>query len=328
MMLGRTAVRHGMGALGVLLLLWGTALGAEEGFDAWLAAFRTEAAGAGISEATLDGAFAGVAPIARVVELDRSQPELTWTLEQYLERIVSKERVTRGREKLAENRVLLERISSRYGVQPRFLVALWGIETDYGRLGGGFPVVAAIATLAYDGRRSGYFRQELLQALRILEEGHVTPDRMTGSWAGAMGQVQFMPSSFRNFAADGDGDGRIDIWGSREDALTSAANYLARSGWVLDRTWGREVRLPDGLDAAGLGLEMRRPLEEWGDLGIRRIDGRPLPSVVGLPASVIQPDGAGTRAFLVYDNYRVILKWNRSHYFGIAVGTLADRIGG
>ena len=325
---GRSAVRHGMGVLGVLLLVWGTALGAEEGFDAWLAAFRTEAAGAGISEATLEGAFAGVAPIARVVELDRSQPELTWTLEQYLERIVSKERVTRGREKLAENRVLLERISSRYGVQPRFLVALWGIETDYGRLGGGFPVVAAIATLAYDGRRSGYFRQELLQALRILEEGHVTPDRMTGSWAGAMGQVQFMPSSFRNFAADGDGDGRIDIWGSREDALTSAANYLARSGWVVDRTWGREVRLPARMDAAGLGLEMRRPLEEWGDLGIRRIDGRPLPSVVGLPASVIQPDGAGTRAFLVYDNYRVILKWNRSHYFGIAVGTLADRIGG
>ena len=328
MMLGRTAVRHGMGALGVLLLLWGTALGAEEGFDAWLAAFRTEAAGAGISEATLDGAFAGVAPIARVVELDRSQPELTWTLEQYLERIVSKERVTRGREKLAENRVLLERISSRYGVQPRFLVALWGIETDYGRLGGGFPVVAAIATLAYDGRRSGYFRQELLQALRILEEGHVTPDRMTGSWAGAMGQVQFMPSSFRNFAADGDGDGRIDIWGSREDALTSAANYLARSGWVVDRTWGREVRLPARMDAAGLGLETRRTLEEWGGLGVRRLDGRPLPSVVGLPASVIQPDGAGTRAFVVYDNYRVILKWNRSHYFGIAVGTLADRIGG
>ncbi len=153
MMLGRTVVRHGVGALGVLLLLWGTALGAEEGFEAWLSAFRTEAAGAGISEATLDGAFAGVEPIARVVELDRSQPELTWTLEQYLERIVSRERVSRGREKLAENRALLERISARYGVQPRFLVALWGIETDYGRLGGGFPVVAAIATLAYDGRR-------------------------------------------------------------------------------------------------------------------------------------------------------------------------------
>ncbi|MDW7709139.1 MAG: lytic murein transglycosylase [Deferrisomatales bacterium] len=316
--------------LPLLLLLAAPAptLPQEAGFQEWLEELRREALAAGVAPETLDAALTGVEPIARVIELDRRQPELTWTLEQYLTRIVSEERVARGREKLQEHGALLDAVAKKYGVQARFLTALWGIETNYGQTSGGFQVIPALATLAHDGRRSAFFRRELLLALRILDQGHVTPDRMVGSWAGAMGQMQFMPSTFVSYAVDGSGDGKIDLWGSREDAFASAANYLSRMGWDGARTWGRPVRLPPGFDGALLGLEVRKPLEEWQALGVRRGDGGGLPRVAGLPASVIQPDGPGTPAYLVYDNFRTLMRWNRSQFFGIAVGTLADRIGG
>ena len=187
-------------------------------------------------------------------------------------------------------------------------------------------MIASLATLAYDGRRSAYFRGELLQALIILNEGHITADAMVGSWAGAMGQSQFMPSSFLNFAVDFDGDNRRDIWTTKADVFASAANYLARSGWRDDQTWGREVRLPAGFELALADLDVVKRLSEWQALGVRRADGGDLPAR-DLKASVVLPGGEGGPAFVIYDNYRTILKWNRSSYFAVSVGYLADLIG-
>lgn len=292
-------------------------------FATWLAEFRAEAAAAGISAATLDSALNGIEPIPRVVELDRKQPEFTLTFADYLKRVVTAERIEKARKKFVENRELLQSVGKTFGVQPRFIVALWGIETDFGRLTGGFSVVQALATLAHDGRRSTYFRRELLNALKIIDAGHVAADAMKGSWAGAMGQCQFMPSSFLNFAVDQNGDGRKDIWTTPADVFASAANYLAKSGWRDDLTWGRPVRLPKGFDTALADLKIRKPLGEWQALGVRRIDGDDLPGR-DLPASIVLPDGAGGPAFAVYANYEAILKWNRSTYFASAVGSLAD----
>jgi membrane-bound lytic murein transglycosylase B len=236
----------------------------------------------------------------------------------------------------------LLKIGRTFGVQPRFIVALWGIESSFGRHKGGYPVVQALATLAHDGRRSAYFRKELFNALAILDEGHILVADMTGSWAGAMGQNQFMPSSFLSYAVDYDGDGRRDIWKSEVDVFASTANYLARSGWRDDQTWGRQVKLPEALKATIAGLMPKDPpkgcralrrltvqkrLGEWQKLGVRRLDGRDLPRRE-LPASLVFPDGAEGPAFLVYNNFRVALKWNCSILFATAVGLLADRIRG
>lgn len=295
-------------------------------FETWLGELKAEARAQGISETTIEAAFAGTAPIPRVIELDRRQPEGTITFEQYVRRAMSPQRVKRGQELYAKHRALLDRVGKEFGVQPRFIVALWGIETDYGRNTGGFRVVDALATLAHDGRRSAYFRRELLAALRILEEDHIEPDRMRGSWAGAMGQSQFMPSSFIKYAKDFDGDGRRDIWTTQADVFASAANYLSTVGWNPNQTWGREVKIPAGFEAGLAGLQTRKPLTEWQRLGIRRIDGGALPKAT-FDASLVLPDGPSGRAFLVYDNYRTIMDWNRSTYFATTVGLLADRIG-
>lgn len=294
-------------------------------FDAWVGELKHEARELGISDAVLEAAFADIAPIPRVIELDRSQPEFTLTFEEYLERVLPPRRVRMGRERLAAHGALLEEIGREYGVQPRFIVALWGIETDFGRITGGYPVIAALATLAHDGRRSAFFRGELLNALEILDQGHIDVAAMEGSWAGAMGQVQFMPSSFLNFAQDYDGDGRKDIWTTTADAFASAANYLARSGWNPEQTWGRKVRLPAGFDPDLVGRDMDKDLQEWQALGVRRADGRDLPAVT-IRASIVQPGGPAGPAYVVYNNYHVLLKWNRSDYFATTVGTLADRI--
>jgi membrane-bound lytic murein transglycosylase B len=295
-------------------------------FSGWLDGVRDEARASGISEATLSIALGGIAPVPRVIELDRNQPESTLRFEEYLARIVSEKRVRDGLALMEENAALLQRVAERYGVQPRFIVALWGAESDYGRLTGNFNVLAALATLAYDGRRSAYFRKELLQALRIVDQGHITPAAMTGSWAGAMGQNQFMPSSFLSFAVDFDGDGRRDIWSSRADVFASIANYLSTTGWNGSQSWGRQVRLPAGFDQSLIGLEQRRSLAEWSAMGVRLADGGPLPTAE-ISGSLAQPAGRGGAAYLVYDNYRTILHWNRSLYFATAVGQLADRFG-
>lgn len=318
--------RLGAPVLGLLAALaLSIALARDSGFDQWLARLRHEAVSRGISPQTLDEALQGVSPIPRVLELDRQQPEFTLTFEQYLERVAPQSRIDDGRRLLAENRALLVRISRRYGVQPRFIVALWGIESDFGRRMGSFPVVGALATLAYDGRRSAYFRRELMDALQILDAGHVRPHDMVGSWAGAMGQGQFMPSSFRRYAVDYDGDGRKDIWGSRADALASIASYLSGLGWRSGEPWGREVRLPPGFDRRPIGKVRHRTLQQWRALGVRAADGSELANSQRR-AVLIRPDGRGGRVFLVFSNWHSLMRWNRSTYFATAVGYLADRI--
>lgn len=299
---------------------------AEMEFDAWLKSFRQEAVAKGIPAAVVDQSLAGVAPIPRVLELDRRQPETTLTFNEYITRVVNPGRIESGRARLAEHRDLLARVSHTYGVQPRFIVALWGIETDFGRITGNFSIIAALATLAYDGRRSAFFREELLNALRIVAKGHVGAQELRGSWAGAMGQSQFMPSTYLAYAVDFDGDGKADIWSSRPDVFASAANYLAKVGWRGDETWGREVRLPPGFDRALIDHnKMQKPLTDWQALGVRRADGGDLPAR-DLTAALVQPGGAEGPTFLIYNNYRVLLRWNRSLYFATAVGFLADRI--
>jgi membrane-bound lytic murein transglycosylase B len=300
---------------------------AEIEFDAWLKAFRKEAMERGIPAAIVDQSLAGIAPIPRVLELDRRQPETTLTFDEYITRVVNGARVETGRTRLQEHREVLARVSQTYNVQPRFIVALWGIETDFGRLTGTFSIIASLATLAYDGRRSAFFREELHNALKIVAGGHIAPQELRGSWAGAMGQSQFMPSSYLAYAVDFDGDGRADIWNSRADVFASAANYLSKVGWRGEETWGREVRLPDGFDRSLVDhTKIQKPLTEWQALGVRRTDGGDLPSRE-LTASLIQPGGAEGPSFLIYNNYRVLLRWNRSLYFATAVGFLADRIG-
>jgi membrane-bound lytic murein transglycosylase B len=316
--------------------------GAEKlkAFQDWLKGVREEGLRLGISAATLDSALAGLIPIARVIQLDRRQPEFTQTFRAYIDARVSSWRVNTGRERLRQHGDILKQISAKYGVQPRFIVALWGLETSFGRATGGFPVVQALATLAFDGRRADYFRRELFNAMKIIDAGHVSAAGMKGSWAGAMGQNQFMPSSFLSYAVDHNGDGRRDIWGTTADVFASSANYLKQSGWRDDQTWGREVRLPDGFadrlpelmpkspprgcrDLRKLSVE--KNLVEWSKLGVRAADGGPLPKRA-LKASLALPEGPEGPALLVYGNFRATMRWNCSVLFATAVGMLADRL--
>ena len=296
-------------------------------FKTWLEGVRREAQQRGLSKRAIDAALVDVAPIPRVIELDRRQPETTLTFAQYMERVVPLARIEAGRAQLNDNRDLLARVSARFNVQPQFIVALWAIETDYGRITGGFPVIAALATLAYDGRRSAFFREELFNALKIVDRGHVDPREMRGSWAGAMGQNQFMPSSYLSYAIDFDGDGKADIWTSRADVFASSANYLSRVGWRGDEGWGRVVRLPEGLDPTLIDhTKVQKPTTEWRALGVAAIDGRPLGEEFRSSGSLVQPGGAEGPTYLVHANYRALLRWNRSLYFATAVGYLADQI--
>jgi membrane-bound lytic murein transglycosylase B len=262
-----------------------------------------------------------------VIELDRRQPEFMQSFRDYLDKRVTPERVERGRALLKKHRDLLTQVRDTYGVQPHYLVAFWGLESNFGDYLGGFPVIGSLATLAYDERRSAFFRRQLLHALHIVDEGHVAAQRMKGSWAGAMGHMQFIPSTFVRYAVDADGDGRRDIWHTLPDVFASAANYLSSIGWRGDERWGREVRLPDGFDYTLSGLETRRSLAEWHALGVRRADGGRLPRA-DMEGSVVLPAGHEGPAFLVYRNFRAILAWNRSLSYAVAVGHLADRIVG
>ncbi len=298
----------------------------KKNFEAWVADFRSEAASKGISQATLQSALSRVQYLPKVIDLQKNQPEFKFTVEEYLIRVASESRAARGREVLAEHQSLLNKIHERYGVPPQYLVSLWGIETDFGRLTGRFPVIDAVATLAYGGSRSDFFRSELLYALRIIDRGHISPDKMVGSWAGATGQLQFMPSTFYSYAVDYNGDGRMDIWNNLEDILASAANYLSRSGWVRNQPWGWEVNLPKDFDRTQGGLDNRKSLEEWEKLGVRHLREENVKNTSAWLASVVAPDGQKGRAFMAMENYRVIYRWNRSHHFVVAVGVLADRI--
>ena len=293
-------------------------------FAEWLEGVRKEARAKGIASSLLDSALSGIRPIKRVIELDRKQPEFTLTFWAYLNKSINALRIQRGREMLAKHRGLLQKAARKFGVQPRFIVAFWGLESNYGKHTGAFPLIGAVAPLAHDPRRNKFFRAQLMAALTIMNRGDVDV-RAKGSWAGAMGNFQFIPTTYRDFAVDGDGDGRRDLWNSYPDMFNSAANYLSRSGWRRGWSWGREVALPGGFYFENSGLRVRKTLKEWSALGVKRIDGGGLPQE-DVKASIVLPAGFGGPAFLVYRNFRTILNWNRSILYAIAVGHLADRL--
>jgi membrane-bound lytic murein transglycosylase B len=301
-------------------------------FPNWLESARQEALSRGISAATVTEAFAGLAPNPRVIELDNKQPEFTQTFWRYLDSAISEARINKGRALMQQNVGLLNRLEAQYGVPRRYLVAFWGMESDFGHNMGDFSVVRSLVTLAYDGRRSALFRDEMFDALTILDRREIDNAHMVGSWAGAMGQTQFMPSAFLKYAVDEDGDGRRNIWTSVPDALGSVANYMKTVGWETSRGWGREVLLPPHFDAALASLdtdatETVKPAAAWNALGIRRADGGVLSASDG-PAALILPAGITGPAFLVSGNYRMILKYNHSTFYAVAVAYLADRLGG
>lgn len=316
-----------LGGLALTVATLNPSFAAQDTFRGWLDDTRQAALKKGISPNIVEEALhSGLSPIQRIIELDRKQPEGKITFATYRERIVNPTRIKKGREMMRKHESLLKEVGEKYGVQPQYITALWGIETNFGSNTGGFDVVNALATLAYDGRRRDFFTAELMNALTILDQGHIKYKDMKGSWAGAMGQSQFMPSSFLAYAQDYDGDGHKDIWNTQADVFASAANYLSKSGWRGDERWGRLVELPKNFPRNLEGLDVKKSLAEWQKLGVRRANGRDLPIVDGMTASVVQPDGKGNSAYLVYNNYRVVMKWNKSTYFATSVGLLADAL--
>jgi len=316
-----------------------TAANTKPDFTAYTAALKAEAQQRGYDATLLDAVFSSLEFHERVISADRSQPEVVETLSTYLPKRVSEIRIRMARERYQQYGPQLEEIGKRYGVQPRFIIALWGLESSFGRFMGTYSIPSALATLAYEGRRETFFKQEFFNALDILAEGHIRLEDMKGSWAGAMGQSQFMPSSFLAYAQDGDGDGKKDIWTNELDVFASIANYLKQQGWDNNGTWGREVVLPAGFDPAHAiqrGSLARnewlqrwnaseRSLTEWHNLGVQRLNGESLPQR-DVPAALILPDGPNGRAFLAYSNYKSLMHWNRSYYFVTSVGYLADLI--
>lgn len=302
---------------------------AAQSFEAWLQSFRARALSEGVSRQTVESALDNLQPDERVMALDRKQPEGTTSFAKYRTSVVTPERIAQGRERMARYAGILQDISQRTGVAPQYIVALWGIETSFGKNTGGFHIVPSLATLAWEGRRAEFFSNELLNALRILDNGDIDLPNFKGSWAGAMGQNQFMPSSFMKFAADGDNDGKRDIWTNPADVFASTANYLARNGWRGGERWGRAVHIPKGLDAAPLiGAKTEKTLSEWARLGVTLPGGESLPADDDIKASLVAPDGVSGPAYLAYDNFRVIMRWNRSTYFATSVGLLANAIAG
>ncbi|MDR6177296.1 MULTISPECIES: lytic murein transglycosylase [unclassified Pseudomonas] len=297
----------------------------EESFEQWRSRFRALALGRGISAATFDQAFAGVQPDPAVIAADRSQPEFTKPVWEYLESAVSPLRVRNGKSLLIQQAGLLASLEARYGIEPARLVAFWGMESNYGNNMGNKGVIRSLATLAYEGRRPDFAQDQLIAALGILQHGDVTADRMIGSWAGAMGQTQFIPTTYDQYAVDFDGDGRRDIWGSTADALASTANYLKASGWQDGKPWGYEVRVPANFDYSLADMGVRKSLAEWNALGIQDLG---LPQPAAQPsdgASLLLPAGHRGPAFLVFNNFRTILKYNNSSSYALGVALLSER---
>ncbi len=297
----------------------------EEKFQAWVAEFKKEALKQGISQRTLDKAFKDVHLNLRVLGLDRRQPEFSQTFWQYFNRAITKWRVEKGQELYKKHQEQLNEITKKYGVPGRFIIAFWGLETNYGGYTGNTKIIESLATLAYDPRRSKFFTSELLAALKIIDLGHVPIEQMRGSWAGAMGLPQFMPSNYLKYAVDGDNNGKIDLWNSLPDVFHSMGSFLKTIGWQEEENWGREVSLPDGFNLALADGRTEKPLTEWENLGIKLADGRSLPSA-NLQARLLLPSDYRGPAFLVFENFQVIKRWNRSNNYALAVGHLADRI--
>lgn len=297
------------------------------GFAAWRQQFRAKALSNGITPAVFDRAFSGISPDPEVIERDRFQPEYRRQIWDYLDRAVSDRRVSNGREKAAAYDGLLRTLEARYGVDRRVIVAIWGLESAYGATMGSMNVVRSLATLAHDGRRRNFAEEQLITALRILQNGDIPPERMFGSWAGAMGHTQFIPTSFTAYAQDFDGDGRRNVWASDpSDALASTANYLTKFGWTKGQPWGVEARLPEGFNFALADGSVWRDSGYWSGLGVQSIDGSPLPNHG--EAALWAAAGARGPVFVVFKNFRVIKRYNNASSYALAVGHLGDRIYG
>ncbi|MFT5812511.1 MAG: membrane-bound lytic murein transglycosylase B [Psychroserpens sp.] len=312
---------------------------AKASFEQYIVKLKQEAIGKGFEQTLIDDSFANVVFHQRAVKADRNQPETVETLDTYLPKRLSDWKIKRARAKFKEHEALLTKVATEYGVQPRFIVALWGLETNFGKIMGNYNVISALSTMAYEGRREAFFKKQLWAALQILKEGHIDSANMKGSWAGAMGQNQFMPTSFVGYAVDGDGDGKKDIWGNYADVFASMANYLKKEGWSDQLTWGRQVKLPSGFDTSlaipnntggrknwlKIWAKTEKTLAQWQALGLRRTDGTNLPKV-DIKAALVFPDGVKGRAYLAYNNYKSLMHWNLSYYFVSSVGHLSDHI--
>jgi membrane-bound lytic murein transglycosylase B len=309
------------------------------GFEDYIKTIKIDALAQGFEQSLIDSSFVNVKFHQRAVKADRSQPEKVETLDTYLPKRVPDWKVSKARVMYKKHQALLTKIGNDYKVQPRFIVALWGLETNFGRIMGNYNVISALSTMAYEGRREAFFKKQLWAALTILKQGHIEVEQMKGSWAGAMGQNQFMPTSFNAYAVDGDGDGKKDIWNNHSDVFSSMANYLKKEGWNDKITWGRQVKLPTNFDIS-LAIprntgsrkkwlqawkEREKTLAQWQALGIRRSDGTNLPNV-DINAALIFPDDENGRVYLAYDNYKSLMHWNLSYYFVSSVGHLSDRI--
>ena len=310
-----------------------------QGFAKYSKQLKKEALARGYDKKLVEQVFAGLKFHAKVVVADKGQPEFVETLDTYLPKRVNKQRIDMARKMYKTHQAELLQVEKKYGVPARFVVALWGLESAFGRITGNYSVPSALATLAYEGRREAFFKDEFFLALDILAEGHISLKDMKGSWAGAMGHTQFMPSSFMKYAQDGDGDGHKDIWTNRSDAFASIANYLKTEGWQQGVTWGRQVKLPDNFDFSlvipkgskdraqwlAWWAKSERTLSDWRKLGLTNIDGSALPAA-NLKAALVMPDDKEGRAYLAYHNYKTLMHWNRSYYFVSSVGYLADEI--
>ncbi|MFL9609729.1 lytic murein transglycosylase [Methylobacillus sp. Pita2] len=297
-----------------------------QSFDEWVQDFSRDAQAQGISAATLQAALADAQPIDRVVELDHAQPEFVQTFLGYLGRRVTPKQIARGQGLLQEQAPVLQAVEQKYGVPAAVLLAFWGLETNYGQTLGSFSTPKALATLAYEGRRHAFFRSQLLDALRIIDAGHIEAGNMVGSWAGAVGHMQFMPSTFLVYAEDGDGDGRINVWQSIPDAMASAGHYLSSIGWKRNEPIAVEVALPEDFAWQQAAINQKRSVEQWQAIGVQAADQTALPA--GLNAAIVLPQGWRGPAFMVFDNFNVVMQWNRSTSYALTVAHLASRLQG
>ena len=305
----------------------GSAHADEAAFASCLASLRADAQAKGVSGATYDAHTAALTPDMAVIGFLDAQPEFVTPIWDYLAALVDDERVADGRAMLAEWAPVLARVEAEYGVDAATVVAVWGVESNYGRNFGSRPLLTSLSTLSCFGRRQSFFRGEFFTTLRIIQEGHVAPDRLTGSWAGAFGHTQFMPSTFMRLAVDFDGDGRRDLVDSVPDALASTANFLKRAGWRSDLPWGFEVSLPRGMDVSGVGRRNKQPISAWAARGVRRIDGAPMPAAA-TPAGLLLPAGKDGPAFLVTRNFDAVYSYNAAESYGLAIAHLSDRLRG
>lgn len=328
------SIRRSISVLGISLIsnfTWAqdnplpSQIALAEQFPQCVALFQNQAKEKGMSTYLVEDVLGQVKSIPKVLEYDRRQPEFVQTFPDYLTKRVNSWRINKGRQMLSEHGDLLSELYQDYGIPPHYLLAFWGLETNFGQYKGKMPILNALATLACDQRRSKFFTEQLMLALELVEREQLNVDKMVGSWAGAMGHTQFMPSAYLTYAKDGDDDGKINLWDSVPDALTSAANFLHHLGWKPGLRWGREVSLPSAFDYAQSGKANKHPLSYWQTLGITQTNGEPV-AAVDINSSLIIPSGYQGPAFLVYGNFDVILRWNNSEFYGLAVGYLADRI--